>query len=198
MCLCTWIHTQTTLTPLSATWPQTGFPFTGSLHFKMEKAQETKQVANQTPVQFGHTVCCIFLAQVTNCTEWLTTYFPFFFWCSSLQAKQTWEGQKWVLQYPSEDRTFQGLSQVPVQYLTQAGWQARRIEVHRLSQGWESAWNHREVVGQGSWLRHGHRWVQLVSEGRGWRGRRVTLHITDFLDHIQLQHGTKGLSIDNL
>lgn len=48
MCIyeCAYTHTHTI--PYSATWPQIGFPFTGSLHFKMENAQETKQVANQT------------------------------------------------------------------------------------------------------------------------------------------------------
>lgn len=171
---------------------------TGSLHFKMENAQETNQVANQTPMQLGHTVCSIFLSQVTNCTEWLTAYFPLFCWCLSLQwlKRLNKHGKATSDSYISPQK--RGCPKAFHNCLTtlhRLDDKQGELEVHRVSHGSESVWNSREVVGQGSW--HGHWWVQLVWEGRGWRGRKVTLHIIDHLDHIQCQHGTKGLSIDN-
>lgn len=71
-------------------------------------------------------------------------------------------------------------------------------KVHRESQGCEPAWNHRAVVGHGSWLRHCHWWLQLASEGRGWGAKRVTLHRIEFLDGIKCQHETEGTSMDSL
>lgn len=67
------------------------------------------------------------------------------------------------------------------------------LQVHRELQGWEPAWNHREIVGYGwGMVTDGYSWSR-----KGWRGRRVTLHIIEFLDCIKCQHGIKSLSIDN-
>lgn len=202
MCIyeCAYTHTHTI--PYSATWPQIGFPFTGSLHFKMENAQETKQVANQTPVQFGHRVCSIFPSQVTNCTERATLSFPLFFWCSSLQwLKRPNKHEKatcdsYIL--PQKRRCPEASLKCLYTNLHRLDDKQGELEVYTELQGWELAWNHRERVGQGSWLRHGHWRIQLVSEGKGWSGTRVTLHIIEFLDCIKCQHGTKSLFIDNL
>lgn len=189
-------HTHNTLTPYSATWPQTGFPFTGSLHFKMENAQETKQVANQTPMQFGHTVCSIFPSQVTNCTKWGASSFPLFFWCSSLQwlkRPNKHEKATWFLRSPSEEICPEASLKCLYTNLHRLDDKQGELQVHRELQGWEPAWNHREIVGYGwGMVTDGYSWSR-----KGWRRRRVTLHIIEFLDCIKCQHGIKSLPIDN-
>lgn len=144
----------------------------------------------------------IFPSQVTNCTERATSSFPLFFWCSSLQwLKRPNKHEKatcdsYIL--PQKRRCPEASLKCLYTNLHRLDNKQGELEVYRELQGWELAWNHRERVGQGSWLRHGHWRIQLVPEGKGWSGRRVTLHIIEFLDCIKCQHGTKSLSIDNL
>lgn len=189
-------HTHNTLTPYSATWPQNGFPFTGSLHFKMENAQETKQVANQTPMQFGHTVCSIFPSQVTNCTKWGTSSFPLFSGAhhySGSKGQTNTRRPRDSYAPPQKRRCPEASLKCLYTNLHRLDDKQGELQVHRELQGWEPAWNHREIVGYGwGMVTDGYSWSR-----KGWRGRRVTLHIIEFLDCIKCQHGIKSLPIDN-
>lgn len=161
------MHKHTHTHTHSATRPKTGFPFTGSLHFKMENAQETKQVANQTPMQFGHTVCSTFLSHTLY---WMVNNFfsPFFLILITTvaqKAEQTWGGggHMWFLHSPSGERCPEASHKCLYTTLHRPDDKQGELEVHRLTQGWESAWNHREVVGEGSWSLMG-------TTGLRWKG----------------------------
>lgn len=155
MCIHTYTH-NTIFSHLTTNW--------FSLHripaLQNGKCSGNKASGKPNSVQFGHTVCCIFPSQVTNCTERATSSFPLFFWCSSLQwLKRPNKHEKatcdsYIL--PQKRRCPEASLKCLYTNLHRLDNKQGELEVYRELQGWELAWNHRERVGQGSWLRHGH------------------------------------------